>query len=393
MQSISNRCIFYDKSSEPISQKMYFTTNVIEHTLSEEENILYKYRNNIHVFDISVTDYKNWEYYKKIVNPYELVYTSTLYRIFPSSVCILKPLSRSYFKMIELLHIFNCFKEHDVVKSAHVCEGPGGFIEALFDASNMHGYRISTSIAMTLKSKNGFVPGWKKANAFLKKHNNVKILYGFDNTGNIMRPENQQCFIDYSINSSYGGKVDIFTADGGFDFSDDYAKQEDMIFPLLVASTKIGFEVLKPGGCFILKIFDFYHRATTDLLYILSYHFKEWTLYKPCMSRPCNPECYFMGKGFIGCTGEVSDAFRIWCMIFETGAPLNALLEMQYPDDFKERICSLRRKAFETQCEHLQKVFNIIDMNDDAIVIECLKNNVKVSTEWCKQLQMPINVL
>ena len=103
------------------------------------------------------------------------------------------------------------------------------------------------------------------------------ILYGEDGTGDILKPENQQYFIDYAIHPAYGGKMNIFTADGGFDFSCDYSKQEQMIFPLLLASTKIGFEVLKKGGVFILKIFDFYTKATVDLLYLLSNHFSEWT--------------------------------------------------------------------------------------------------------------------
>ena len=35
-------------------------------------------------------------------------------------------------------------------------------------------------------------------------------------------------------------------------------KQEQMVFPLLIASIKIGFDVLCRGGTFILKLIDFY---------------------------------------------------------------------------------------------------------------------------------------
>ena len=42
-----------------------------------------------------------WEYRKKLVNPYELVYTQDDSKM-PPSLAKIKPLSRSYFKMIEL---------------------------------------------------------------------------------------------------------------------------------------------------------------------------------------------------------------------------------------------------------------------------------------------------
>jgi 23S rRNA U2552 (ribose-2'-O)-methylase RlmE/FtsJ len=228
--------------------------------MGKEEQMLYAYRNRISDYEKGLTNGKNWEYYKKIINPYELVYTQKKYENFPDSVCRLKPLSRSYFKMLELLdqiQFTDTLKGESIWKTGHVCEGPGGFIEACFDYANKTGTTIQNSIAMTLRSYQTNVPGWKRANFFLQKHKNIKIIYGEDNTGNILKPENQQYFIEYCNNQKYGGKVHLFTADGGFDFSCNYDNQEQLIFPLLVASSKIGLEVLRPGGVFVLKLFDF----------------------------------------------------------------------------------------------------------------------------------------
>jgi len=362
------------------------------HTISEEESTLHEYRNRITEYEDTIKNGKNWEYYKKVVNPYELVYTQKKYEDFPESICFLKPLSRSYFKMIEMLDLINFFKtfKTENIRAAHVCEGPGGFIEALFEEAFKNKKKIQTSIAMTLKSKQTNVPGWKRATHFLQKNRCVRILYGQDETGDIMKAENQQYFIDYCVNPAYGGKMNIFTADGGFDFSFDYAKQEQMIFPLLVASTKIGFEVLKRGGVFVLKIFDFYQKATTDLLYFLSCHFTEWTLYKPAMSRPCNPEQYFIGKGFTGCTDEVLDVMRLWCSILECGQPLESLFKLEYPKEFVDLITDLRKDSFKTQTEYLEKVFFIIDKNDEALVKSYLRKNEKTSYDWCVRFKVPI---
>jgi 23S rRNA U2552 (ribose-2'-O)-methylase RlmE/FtsJ len=362
------------------------------HIITEEEETLHEYRNRINEYESILDSTHNWEYYKKIVNPYELVYTQKKYEDFPDSISIVKPLSRSYFKMIEMLQITNFFKmfKYENVRTAHVCEGPGGFIEALFEEAIKNRKRIQTSIAMTLKSKQTNVPGWKRASQFLQKNKNIRILYGHDETGNILKPENQQYFIDYCVNPDYGGKMDIFTADGGFDFSCDYSKQEKMIFPLLLASTKIGLEVLKKGGVFILKLFDFYEKSTLDLLYFLSCHFTEWTLYKPAMSRPCNPEQYFIGKGFTGCSNETLDVMRVWCSIIESSQPLESLIKSELPSDFKKNITELRTASFTKQTEYLEKVFFIIDKKDDKIIKNYLKKNERTSYDWCVKFKVPI---
>ena len=375
--------IIFFKSN--ILKQFELESNQIEHVQSDEEIVLHRYRNRINEYEKKLPHDRNWEYYKKVVNPYELVYTQKKYDNFPESIYSLKPLSRSYFKMVEMLDLIHFFKNMENIRSAHVCEGPGGFIEALFEESAKKNKKIITSVAMTLKSKQTNVPGWKRASQFLKKNRCIHILYGEDDTGNIMKPANQQFFIDY-CNQLKG--MNIFTADGGFDFSYDYENQEQLIFPLLVASTKIGFEVLKKGGVFILKFFDFYHKYTVDLLYFLSCHFTEWTLYKPATSRPCNPEQYFIGKGFLGCTDEILDVMRLWCSILENNQSLESLLKTTYEFDIMNE---LRRNSFKTQTEYLEKVFYMIDKNDSNIIKTCLKNNEKTSYEWCIRFKVPMN--
>ena len=367
----------------------------LAHQQSEEEAALHEYRNRINEYEQGLTNGKNWEYYKKVVNPYELVYTQKKYDNFPESICTLKPLSRSYFKMLEIFDIIqfrNMFPWDEPIKSAHVCEGPGGFIEALFDEAHRDGRRVQTSIAMTLRSSQTNVPGWKRASQFLQKNRNIKIIYGEDNTGNILKASNQQYFIDYSTNAKYGGKVHLFTADGGFDFSCNYENQEQLIFPLLIASTKIGLEVLKPGGVFVLKLFDFYQKSTTDLLYFLSLHFQEWTLYKPAMSRPCNPEQYFIGKGFLGCSDEVLDVMRVWCSMVEHAQPVEYLYKAEYPHDFQKMLEKLRTNSFESQIAYLEWVFFLIDRNDEQLEQQFLRRNEKTSQEWCERFHVPISL-
>jgi 23S rRNA U2552 (ribose-2'-O)-methylase RlmE/FtsJ len=389
---IWNNMILLKKSMNPPIQSFELESTTNEYPTLIEENMLHDYRSKINIYEQSITNGKNWEYYKKIVNPFELVYTQKKYEDFPESICFLRPLSRSYFKMIEMLDLIQFFESisTNMIRTAHVCEGPGGFIEALFDAASKYSKKIQVSIAMTLKSKQSNIPGWKRAAYFLQKNKNIRIIFGEDQTGDIMKAINQQYFIDYVVNPEQGGKIDVYTADGGFDFSYDYKKQEQMIFPLLVASTKIGFEVLKKGGVFILKLFDFYHKSTVDLLYFLSCHFQEWTLYKPGMSRPCNPEHYFIGKGFTGCTEEVLDIMRLWCSMLENNQPLESLYKTEYSVEFTEIISTLRENSFKSQTEYLKRVFYIIEQNNSDLIQSYLKKNEKSSYDWCIRFNVPI---
>jgi 23S rRNA U2552 (ribose-2'-O)-methylase RlmE/FtsJ len=394
-----SRFHLHPRTAQGISRQYLTESHERKHEYDDEERQLHEQRNRIQVYEASLPPGKNWEYYKKAVNPYEWVYTQKKYACFPESVCHVKPLSRSYFKMVEILELASFFSHHPTqtpLRTAHVCEGPGGFIEAIYDESAKHGRRCHHTIAMTLRSRQSHVPSWRKASQFLRRNRTVQIIYGEDGTGDILKPENQQYFIDHVVYETAHQRVDLFTADGGFDVSDQYEKQETLLFPLLMASTKIGLEVLKKGGMFVLKVFDGYHRATADLLYFLSCHFEKWTLYKPGMSRPCNPEHYFVGCGFLGCTEETLDVMRLWCLLLENGEPLEALFREGYEYDaaFSAWLAAHRTASYHHQMEYLYRVFSMIEREKagEELRREELEENERHSMAWCERFRIPHNL-
>jgi hypothetical protein len=126
---------------------------------------------------------KQWDIFKKYTNPYEYIHS-----IVPNknkSVSNYKPISRSYFKMIEIIHLFTIhFREP--IRTFHLAEGPGGFIEAIV---NMRNCKDDIYIGMTLLDENKNdtnIPAWKKSNTFLKANPNVVLENGIDQTGNIL---------------------------------------------------------------------------------------------------------------------------------------------------------------------------------------------------------------
>lgn len=266
--------------------------------LEEEINVLKKEIETVFV------DSYNWDLWKKLGNPYEFIYTPTKENNPLPSIAIQNPLSRSYFKLWEILYLVD-YKFPQRIKTAHVCEGPGGFIQCLYDLADKRRFTIGETFAMTLRPDNPSIPGWKRATNFLKRHRNISIEYGPENDGNILNPVNQ----DYFIQKSKGSF--IFTADGGFDFSEEYDKQESNMFSLILNSILIALQVLSPGGMCVIKIFDMHNELTKDLISVLASSFKSWSIYKPATSRPCNSERYFVGIDYRGRVQVVIDMLKI----------------------------------------------------------------------------------
>ena len=93
--------------------------------------------------------------------------------------------------------------------------------------------------------------------------------------------------------------MDLITADGGFDFSMDFNKQEEYITKLLFGQVCYALCIQKPGGSFILKIFDCFMEHTIDILYILSSFYEKVYITKPHTSRYANSEKYIVCKNFL----------------------------------------------------------------------------------------------
>jgi 23S rRNA U2552 (ribose-2'-O)-methylase RlmE/FtsJ len=325
-----------------------------------------------------------WELAKKMVNPYEFVHTQEN-SFFHPSLCILKPLSRSFFKMIEILHVFDFFrmipKQVPKLRSAHVAEGPGGFIEAFYERSEKEKRLIGNVTAMTLKPTHTNIPGWRRASYFLQKHREIKLHYGPDGTGDLYHRENQLSFIQETKPGAH-----LFTADGGFDFSVDYDDQEKSVFHLLVCSAYIGIQSLTMGGCFVLKIFDITSDHTRILIGVLSRCFREWMLYKPATSRPCNAERYFLGKGFRGIHPSILETLNIFQI--QSAKGLYPISENFFTPCESSYLESHYQEQLQSQIAFLQKGISIIQ--NPTLWKECVEDHFTKSVEWCSTFQVPV---
>jgi len=348
---------------------------------------------------------RSWDIYKKYTNPYEYIHTPVPMK--KKSVAKVKPISRSYFKMIEILNIFELIPETDVtmqsnlceifhrpIKTFHLAEGPGGFIEAL---ATLRSNPDDNYYGMTLIDNNpqSSVPNWKKGNDFLGRFPNVHLEYGADNTGNILVLENLQF-----CKEKYGTSMDLITGDGGFDFSVDFNHQEIAIAKLLYAQLAFAVTMQKKGGSFVLKIFDSFMKHTLDILYLLASFYETVHIMKPKTSRYANSERYIICKGFLFDSNEEFYPFiergfiqMVEPIEEETEVPCR-LLSFDLPYFFVQKIEEYNSIFGQKQIQNIYFTMSLIDNKNKQDKIETLlKTNIQKSIQWCIKYNIDYNFI
>lgn len=238
---------------------------------------------------------RKWDNFKKFTNEYELVCTSS--SEFPG-IASHVPVSRSFFKMWEILHdhASDMLIPNDTMCAVFLAEGPGGFMESFAkfradtgrDGDSLHG--------MTLISKHKSIPNWKINALRLTPNTRVRIHRGADGTGDLYNIKNVDCLVTEVGEAS----SDLVTADGGFDFSHDFNNQEEVSMRLVLAEVYTALRLQRKGGSLVLKVYDIHACATVRMLFALRQSYKNMSIVKPHTSRPANSEKYIVCTRFCG---------------------------------------------------------------------------------------------
>lgn len=249
---------------------------------AELQHILTCYKNKIS------EHYKNklWDRYKKLTNEYEMIFTTPNTG---SNISRYLPVSRSFFKMWEMLHDFSedafGFSIGVPINAMFLAEGPGGFAEAL--VKFREGHSADRFFGISLRSVNKNIPDWKY-------QHKVQICYGSDGTGDLYKKTN----LDHLAQTH--PKMEVITADGGFDFSNDFNAQEESSVRLILCEIYAALLLQKQGGCLVLKIYDMFHEHTLKIVAVIKRFYEKIHVVKPLTSRPANSEKYLVCSGFDG---------------------------------------------------------------------------------------------
>jgi len=361
---------------------------------NEEREALLVIKNKIDIEPI-----KEWDRAKKITNPYELIYIPSR-KMKHESIANYDPLSRSYFKMWEMIHKYKLISNKFTDKPmsiVNIAEGPGGFIEALVNYRKLYHHQSDSINAITLRSINRDIPGWDKAYNFIKENTNVNIHYGADKTGNIYNVDNILHFKKYI--QSYG-QADIITADGGFDYSNNFNDQEYSSLRIIFCEVILALTVQNLGGHFVCKFFDLYSLQTIKLIYILKCSYSTVIIEKPNTSRPANSEKYIICKDFMGIDDYYIDKLLVlvksYSIANDKGFKVESLFDPDWilPELFLNKIIAINTIHFNLQKESIHKTLDIIRNKPNLTTLNKLLNEqVTCAVKWCHTYEIQVNYI
>jgi 23S rRNA U2552 (ribose-2'-O)-methylase RlmE/FtsJ len=353
---------------------------------------------------------KEWDKAKKLTNPYELIHIPNR-KIKSESISRYDPLSRSFFKLWELINHFDLIRDRSPITTAHLAEGPGGFLEAVlfFRQRIIKIYPLQDHYyGITLNPYSKEIPGWNKASGIIKQYRkNIEIDYGIDQTGDLYKVQNIRSFSDKVINNnndnsnSNSNGAELVTADGGFDFSVDFNQQEQLAHRLIIAQLITGIRSQKMGGSLICKFFDTYTYVSAELLYFVSCLYEEVNLVKPQTSRPANSEKYLVAIGYKGFPNKNSENYYLkqmenlldqWDEINNKGLVIKSIFD--HPPQFFMDLLGLYNSAsYKQQIAYVDYTLNIIKNKPDWKQMEMILDfQVKKATEWCQYYHLSVNL-
>ena len=326
-----------------------------------------------------------WDKMKKIANPYEMVYTTFNKKKRKDSIADYKPISRSFFKLLELDNMFGLIGEGDTHYIANLAEGPGGFMEALI--KKYFGKKKINLYGFTLPPNNKYIPDWSKMKKSLLMKN-VNISYG-----DLYKIDDVKKYIGLFK----GNKCTLVTADGGFDYSQNFNGQEIDSYRIIFSEMFVSFLLLKEGGIFVCKFFDIFSLFTMKMIYILNKCFDKVYITKPKTSRQANSEKYLVCKGFIGMNDEMEKCiFRMFNKMENlVGLNKNFVVDFEglnFSNELYVKLNDMNGNFIENQIDHLRRVMDmIIDDELDEKIDEIKTEQVNNAVNWCLENNIKVN--
>ncbi len=327
-----------------------------------------------------------WERNKKYMNPYEFI--NTRYDSRTPAICSYEPISRAFFKMIEILNGYD-FKFPETMTSFHLAEGPGGFIEALnyYRKNIQNKSENDIYYGMTLMNDDRETPKWNKCEKYLNENPHIKLEYGSDGTGNLYHIEN----LEY-VNKKFNHSIDFITADGGFDFSVDFNKQEENSLNLIFAEICFALMMQKKGGSFVLKVFDTFSSASFEMIYLLTYLYEEVYITKPSSSRPANSEKYIVCLNF----RMVSNLHKIKTKILDIFPTIQdkglvSFLTMPMNNIFTDKLKEINSIFGQGQIESIISTLNYISNTNHQDSYDNKRTHIGKCIKWCQKNKLPID--
>jgi len=267
-------------------------------------------------------------------------------------------LSRNFYKMWEMLYMFNLVDKKDITYAA-LSEGPGPFIQAVILFREKLGTGISNDKIFSVQihsDKGKYLEMGKQFMGFYNKQ--APGLINIQNTSspsksNQLKGKSTGDITELKTISLFKKDIekskqyaDLVTADGEIEW-DDPNFQEQEGYKLILGEIITALNVQAKDGNFVLKIFESYTIPTIKLLYILSSFYNETYIYKPYFSRMSDSERYVICKGF------------------------------KYDPKKDSTLLNKRIKSLQKVLEEMNTLRFLYDIYPDLIIPQSFKNKIK----------------
>lgn len=345
-----------------ISFKLLLNDTIENHLL--DDKLFYTLNNKKKKID-SVQH--KWNSAKKVSNDYEYIYTSSNFKKNISSIV---PVSRSFFKLREIIYDFKISIKGD---NACIAEAPGGFMQLLINFKIEKNIEPAQIYGITLISTDDEIPYW---NPTLINNPSVHISTGSDNTGDLYKLANILEFIKMCGKNN----CSLVTADGGFDYTKDY-EQELSSYRLFYSEILTCLNIQQDGGTFVCKMFDLFWYSTLQLVFILYLSYESISFIKPSTSRQSNSEKYIVCRGFKGYNKEYNN---LLCRNFGKD-----ILPIELPLEFIDMIDSYHKQYINHQIKRIDYTLKLISQRRN--LDKPSKQQIRLAVEWCNKYEIPVN--
>ena len=342
------------------------------------------YKEELNKIKDIVCKYDKWLIYRKLFT--SLIFLNFYNKKYNIGIFKKNVLSRSFFKMIEIQNDYNILQFFKYpIKVAFIAEAPGGFIEAFYKLRNNYNDKY---YGISLINKSNTIPSWNNIKHKIKK-TNLHLLDGYDNTGDIYKLIN---IINF-INTIGKHSCDIVTADGGFDFSNDYINQEYNFIRLFFCEIVLNLNLQKKGGTFIIKCFDLTNIFNLKIFYLLCHLYEKVIITKLKTSRQTNSERYIICKNLKYYLNDsiMKNLFEIilkWDNLIDNNMKIIDIFKFQLDKFFIDNINLYNSWFLQKQLDIYNYIININYNITNSLIKNIIKqhiiNNIENSINFCR---------